>query len=159
MLVVVPRAGIKPHFDQWGTFQREELETPLRTTLQEIFSLPPASEVRDPLPTDLGLDVFIPSFQSGDFLNVSLGDIGIPVFWIFLWRPKVTVTCRLYSLQTRQTKATYSVTKKMRWRDYVRRLFTVQALFRFRPLFSADDLNYLLGLACHSLLHKLTKAT
>ena len=150
---------MKPRLDQWGIFQQEELETPLRTTLQEIFSLPPASEMRDPLPTDLGLDVFIPSFQSGDFWNVSLGDLGIPVFFVFLWRPKVTVTCRLYSLQTQETRGIYSVTQKMPWREYVSRLLTLRALFRFRPIFSANDLNHLLCLACHSLLNKLTKAT
>src|SRR5262245_7329448 len=79
-IVVVPRAGLKPRFDQWGALQREELEAPLQATLQQVFSLPPAGEVRDPLPTDLGLDVFVPSFQSGDFLSFSLGDLGIPIF-------------------------------------------------------------------------------
>jgi hypothetical protein len=158
-IVVVPRAGMKPRLDQWGMFQQEELETPLHATLQQLFSLPPASAVRDPLPTDLGLDVFVPSFQAGDFLSVSLGDLGIPIFWVFMWRPKVTVTCRLYSLQTRETKVTYSVTKKMPWREYVSRLLTLRAFFRFRPIFSADDLNHLLCLACHSLLNKLTRET
>jgi len=157
-LIVVPRAGIK-QIDQWGIFQGEELETPLQTSLQEIFSLPPASEVHNPLPSDLGLDVFVPSFQSGDACGFSLGDIGIPVFWLFLWRPKVTVTCRLYSLQSQESKYVYSVTQKMPWREYVSRLLTLRALFRFRPIFSAEDLNRLLGLACHSLLNKLTKVT
>jgi hypothetical protein len=158
-IVVVPRAGMKPRLDEWGMFQREELETPLQATLQQIFSLPPASEVRDLLPTDLGLDVFVPSFQSGAFWSASLGDIGIPIFGVLLWRPKVTVTCRLYSLQTRATKATFSVTKKMPWREYASRLLTLRAFLRLRPIFSADDLNHLLNLACHSILNKLTKAT
>jgi hypothetical protein len=157
-LIVVPRADFKRHSDQWGLWHYEELEKPLQTTLREIFSLSPASEVSDPLATDLGLDVFIPSFQSGDASSISL-DLGIPVFWIFLWRPKVTVTCRLYSLQSGETKYVYSVTQKMPWREYASRLFTLRALFRFRPLFSAEDLNHLLNLACHSLLNKLTKVT
>jgi hypothetical protein len=157
-LVVVPRADIKRHFDQ-RTLSHEELETPLQANLREIFSLPSASEVSDPLPTDLGLDVFIPSFQSGEALAFSLADLGVPVFWIFLWRPKVTVTCRLYSLKSQETKYVYSVTKKLPWREYVSRLFSLQAFFRFRPIFSAEDLNQLLNLACHSLLNKLTKVT
>ena len=49
-----------------GLVAPEELETPLRTNLRVIFSLPPAGEVSDPLPADLGLDVYVPSFQSGD---------------------------------------------------------------------------------------------
>jgi hypothetical protein len=157
-LVVVPRADIKRRFEQWWSSHYQELETPLRSTLREIFSLPLASEVSDPLPTDLGLDVFIPSFQSGDALGVSLADLEIPVFWIFLWRPKVTVTCRLYSLRSQETKFVYSVTQKMPWREYFGRLFTLPALFRSRPMFSVEDLNHLLNLACHSLLNRLTKA-
>lgn len=157
-LVVVPRSDIKRHIDQRGWSRREDLEIPLQTNLRETFSLPVASEVSDPLPTDLGLDVYIPSFQSGDAAGFSL-DLGVPIFWIFLWRPKVTVTCRLYYLQSQETKDVYSVTQKMPWREYASRLFTWRAIFRFRPIFSAEDLNRLLDLACHSLLNKLAKVT
>ena len=156
-LVVVPRAGLKASIDQSAWTQAEDLDASLRATLQEIFSLPLASEVRDPLPTDLGLDVFIPSFQSGDFWSASLGDVGVPVFWLFFWRPKVTVTGRLYDLTSQKTKWTYSVTRKMPWREFANRMLTWRAVFRFRPMFGAEDLNHLLCLACHSLLHKLTK--
>ena len=159
MIVIVPRTGIKPNFDQFGAFGNEELDASLRATLQEIFALPPASEVSAPLPTDLGLDVFIPSFQAGGFWNLSLGDVGIPVFFPFFWRPKITVTCRLYYLQSQKTKRAFSVTKKMRWREFLRRQFTLRAFFQFRPTFGAEDMNRLLNLACHAILNKLTKAT
>jgi hypothetical protein len=158
MLIVVPRTGIKPSFDQSGAFGKEDIDTSMRSTLQDIFSLPPASEVSAPSPTDLGLDVFIPSFQSGGIWNISLGDIGIPFFCLFFWRPKVTVTCRLYYLKSQKTKCSFSVTKKMRWREFVRRQFTVQAFFGLRPIFCAEDMNRLLSLACHALLNKLIKS-
>jgi hypothetical protein len=158
MIVIVPRTGIKPHFDQFGVFGNEELETSLRAALHEIFSLPPASEVLAPLPTDLGLDVFIPSFQAGGVWNLSLGDSNIPIFFPFFWRPKITVTCRLYYLQSQKTKRAFSVTKKMRWREFFGRQFTLRAFFNYRPTFDAEDMKRLLNLACHSVLDKLTKA-
>jgi hypothetical protein len=153
-LAVVPRTDLKRHIDQWGVFRNEDLESPLRATLQEIFALPPASAVVAPLPTDLGLDVLIPSFQSGDYWDVSLGEIAFPLFW----RPKVTVACRLYYLGSQETKRTYSVTQKMGWGEFIGRQLTWRAIFRFRPTFGAEDLNRLVYLACHSLLVKLRKA-
>jgi len=158
MIVIVPRTGIKPRFDQFGVFGNEELDTSLRATLHEIFSLPLASEVHAPLATDLGLDVFIPTFQAGGVWNLSLGG-DIPIFFPFFWRPKITVTCRLYYLQSQRTKRAFSVTKKMRWREFLGRQFTLRALFNFRPTFDSEDMNRLLKLACHSMLDKLTKAT
>jgi hypothetical protein len=100
MIVIVPRTGIKPHFDQFGVFGNEELETSLRAALHEIFSLPPASEALAPLPTDLGLDVFIPSFQAGGF---GISHLGIATFqssFRFSGVPKslspaVSITCSL----------------------------------------------------------------
>ena len=154
-LAVVPRKDMKRYLDQCGLFQNESFDHSLRANLEEIFSLPPASEITAPTSTDLGLDVLIPSFQSGDYWDVSLGEIGFPVFW----RPKVTVACRLYHLKSDKTKRTFSVTQKMPWGEFLSRQFTWQALFRFRPTFDAEDMKRLLYGACHSILDKLRKAT
>ena len=135
-------------------FRNESFDDSLRTTLEDIFSLPPASAVATPTANDLGLDVLIPSFQSGDCWDVSLGDFGIPIFW----RPKVTVACRLYFLKSNRAKQTFTVTQKMPWSEYVSRQLTWRAIFRFRSAFDAEDMNRLLYMACHSLLNKLRKA-
>src|SRR5262245_53800971 len=84
------------------------------------YSLAPASEVSNPLPTDLGLDVLIPSFQSGALLDAQLGEIGFPLFW----RPKVIVVCRLFYLKSNRTKHVYSVTQRMPWGEFFRRQLT-----------------------------------
>ena len=152
-LAVVPRADMKKHLDQRGMCNDENFDNSLRSTLQEIFALPLASEVTTPTATDLGLDVLIPSFQSGDLWDVSLGEIAFPIFW----RPKVTVACRLYYLKSQKIKRTFSVTQKMPWSQFVSRIFTWRAILRFRPIFDKDDMDRLLYFACHSLLIKLGK--
>ncbi len=144
---------MKRFLDQWGMFRNENFDNSLHATLLEIFSLPPASEVVAPTSTDLGLDVLIPSFQSGDHWEVSLGEIGLPIFW----RPKVTVTGRLYYLKSQKTKRTFSVTRKMPWSEFVSRQFTWRAIVRYRPTFDAEDMNRLLYVACHGLLDRLRK--
>ena len=153
-LAVVPRKDMKRYVDQWGMFRKERFDDDLRTTLEGIFALPPASEVTAPNSTDLGLDVLVPSFQSGDYLDLWLGDMGLPIFW----RPKVTVVCRLYYLKSQETKRTFSVTQKMPWGEFVSRQLTLRAIFRFRPTFDTEDMKRLLYGACHSLLNKLRKA-
>lgn len=154
-LSVVSRTDIKRHIDQWGAGHNVNLDDPLHATLREIFALPLACEVSDPATSDLGLDVRIPDFQLGDYWDIALGEIGLPVFW----RPKITVACRLYHLQTQKTERSFSVTQKMPWGVFLGRMFTWRALVRWRPPFDADDMNRLLYLACHRLLDKLRKST
>jgi hypothetical protein len=84
---------------------------------------------------------------AGGVWNLSLGDAGIPIFFPFFWRPKITVTCRLYYLQSQKTKRAFSVTKKMRWREFFGRQFTLRAFFNYRPTFDAEDMKRLLNLA------------
>ena len=115
-LAVAPRADIKRHLDQWGMFKSEDLDSSLRKHLKEIFSLPPANEVGEPESNDLVLDIVVPKFQSGDAWDFSLGDFGIPL----MWRPKITVSSRLYYLKSEKTKATFSVTEKMKFGQYLR---------------------------------------
>ena len=153
-LAVAPRTDIKKHMDEWAPFKHEDLDTGLRQSLKEIFSLPAAQEVKEPKESDLGLDVVIPKFQSGDAWDLTLGDFGVPL----LWRPKVTVSSRLFNLKSNKTTATFSVTQKLSWRQYLRRLFTWRAMLRFRPMFDKEDMDYLLYEACHKLLLKMKKA-
>lgn len=154
-LAVAPRSDIKRHLDQWGMFKSEDLDSSLRQNLKEIFSLPSADEVVEPKSNDLVLDVVVPMFQSGDAWDLSFGEIVIPL----MWRPKLTVSSRLYYLKSEKTKATFSVTEKMRFGQYISRLFTWRAILRFRPVFDSKDMEYLLYQACQKLLMKMQKET
>jgi len=153
-LAVAPRTDFKRHRDQWGIFQTEDLDAGLRQSLKEIFPFPLATEVKELKDNDLGLDVVVVKFQSGDALVFSLGEFEIPI----LWRPKVMVSSRLYYLISDKTKDTFSITEKMKWNQYLGRMLSWRALFRFRPIFDSKDMNYLLCLACHNLLVKMQKS-
>lgn len=155
VLAVAPRSDIKKHLDQWGMFKNEDLDSSLCKNLKEIFSLPSAQNVEDPKKSDLVLDIVVPKFQSGDAWDLSLGEIGIPL----MWRPKITISSRLYYINTEKTKATFSVTEKMKFSQYIGRLFTWRAILRFRPIFNSGDMEYLLYQACHKLLIKMQKST
>ncbi|AJQ94866.1 hypothetical protein [Gynuella sunshinyii] len=150
-LAVVPRTGIKKHFDQWGAFESTDLDSSLSMNLKSIFSLPLASEVDSPRKTDLVIDVVVTKFQAGEALGCTAGDFGFPV----MWRPKVSVSSRLYYLVSGATKSTFSQTEKMSLTQYLNRIFSWRAFWRFRPIFDSKDLEYLLYQACNKLLLKI----
>ncbi|MDH5178086.1 MAG: hypothetical protein OEZ39_16395 [Gammaproteobacteria bacterium] len=153
-LAVAPRTDFKRHLDQRGSLIHEDLDSSLRQNLKEIFSLPSASEAGEPGSNDLVLDVIVPKFQSGDSWSLSVDDFEVPL----MWRPKVTVSSRLYYLKTEKTKATFTVTEKMKIGQYISRLFTWRAFLRVRPVFDANDMELLLYKACHKLLVKMQKS-
>lgn len=151
-IAVADRTDLKRHFELEGISEGQPLDSALRVALTQIFSLPPADSVEDPRSTDLVLDVWIPKYQSGEVLNVDLGDAGITL----LWRPKVTVSSRLSSLVTKQTRTTISVTEKMKWKQFLARVFSWRALFR--SPFVRQDMEQLLCQACVTLLTKMQKS-
>lgn len=153
VLAVATRSDFKRNFDQWGMFRTEDLDMAMRQSLSEIFSLPSVQDIDEPKDSDIGLDVVIPKFQSGDAWNLSLGDFGIPL----LWRPKVTISSRFYYVKSEKTKEIFSITEKMRWGQYFRRLLTWRAFLRLRPVFDGKDMEYLLYKAFHKLLLKMQK--
>jgi len=149
-LAVVPRTDFKK-VDEWGIFKSEDFDSHLRDRLMEVFSLPPYKDAENPKSSDLVLDVIIPNYQSGDYLDVDLGFFGVPLFW----RPKVEIKSRLYYLTTNKTKKVFTVTEKLRWGSYIGKLFTWRAFFRFRPIFDSKDMDYLFLNACQKLLLKM----
>ncbi|WP_152976347.1 hypothetical protein [Methyloglobulus morosus] len=147
-LAVVPRTDIKRHLEGLDWFGSVDIDMALRNSLTEAFSLPSIDNIDSPLTTDLVIDVFIIKFQSGGIWDISLGEISFPLFW----RPKITLTSRLYYLKTSKIKATFKITEKMNVRDYICRAFS------FRPMLDQKDIESLLYQACCKLLLEIQKS-
>jgi len=152
-LSVVPRTDFKK-VDEWGIFHKEDIDSEFRKTLEEIFSLPPASEVENPLKSDLVLDVIISQFQSGDAWGIDIGIMGVPIFW----HPKIEVKSRLYSLKSKKTKKVFTASEKIKWSQFFNRILSWRGLLRFRPVFDKAEMNYLLYKACHKLLSEMKES-
>lgn len=153
VLAVAPRSRFEQYFDGASLYGEADVDFVLRRSLTEIFALAPVDSVETHLITDLVLDVVIPTFQSGEFSYGSFDGMGLPIFW----RPKVTVASRLYLLTTKKTIATFSITEKMSWGQYLARIFSWRAIFSFRSTFDNKDSEYLLYQACIKLLVKMKK--
>ncbi|MGI9415095.1 MAG: hypothetical protein ACR2PM_15580 [Hyphomicrobiales bacterium] len=161
-LAVAPRTDFKRFFestavtsifDITGLLNPEDLDGEIRKALTGLFTLPPISSRDPPKDSDLALDVIVPKFQSGEFIPVPVHRIIIP----FFWRPKLTVAARLYVVETGQTLSTYSVTEKVGWKDYGKRLVSPYRMLDIEPMFTADDSKRLLYKACIKLLEKIKR--
>lgn len=150
-LAVVPRTGIKKTFDSWNLTGFIEPDGKLKQNLIEVFCLPLSSSISEPLESDLVIDVFISEFQLGTAL---LTDVPLPIFW----RPKIILVSRLYHFKSGETKNIISVTEKMPWVEFARRLLTIQGLIQLKPLFNSDDLDRLLYVASGKVMAKIKKS-
>ncbi|OZG70148.1 hypothetical protein BTA51_27655 [Hahella sp. CCB-MM4] len=152
-ILVVPRNSFKD-IDEWGFFHQENLGEALNEVITDIFQLPLANNVDDPKKTDLVVDVAVVKYQSGDIVDIGLHEI--PLFWF--WRPKVEVRARLYKLTSGKTLAVFTSKEKMKWGEYWRKMMSLRAFFRFRPVFDKEDIQILLCKSCIKLVEKMKKA-
>jgi len=139
--------------DGWGLFKSENLEEGLRKSLNSAIDLPSVESNKTPKETDLVLDLVVVNHQGGEFNGFHSLEFFIPIFW----RPKVEVSARLYNLATGKTVYSAVSLKKTPWGQFFSRAFSVNAVFRFKPLFGAKDMEILLCLAAIDVLEKLTK--
>lgn len=108
--------------------------------ITDLIALPAVSTVDAPLVTDYAVDVAVQSYRSGSASSVSLGPVGLPLYW----RPRVRLAARLYGLQSRQTKAVVQVTQYMPWSAYFGRLLHWRVLVGHEHPARRGDLDVLL---------------
>lgn len=152
-LAVAPRSDFKTSIEQWTWSGRisKDLDEGLQKSLVEIFTFPLATDVVDPKPSDLVIDVIVPDFQGGEFIADGIAFLPL----IAMWRPKVKIASRLYYLKSKKTKKKFLITKKMNISEYLNRVFSLRGFLRFKPLFDGKDLDQLTSRACYELLQQV----
>lgn len=155
-LAVVPRSDLKRHFEFLVASQTDNLDEGLRSSLADLFTLPPVAERVEPRDDDLVLDVIITHHQAGGIEVLELNWLPIP----FGWRPKVTVTARLSDIETNQLQNTYVVTEKLPWLPFLKGQAPAIPSFKdmfSNPPFDNELLNQLLYRACIKVLARVQR--
>ena len=146
-LYVAPRKGIKK-IDEWGLFESARLEDNIRMHLEQLICLEKLTDAEELKSFDLAIDIAIPDYQGGNAGIFSLRGITLPYFW----RPKVTVSARVYNAQTGKTLYTLKQSAKMPFSPFLQRQLTLRGIFALKPSFDIDDVLPLLYQACLTLL-------
>ena len=129
-------------------------ERALLIELAEMLPLPKVETLDNPLATDMALDVVVQGLRSGSATDLSLGAVGLPLYW----RPKVRLAARLYHLRSRQPKATFQVTQRMPWSVYLSRVLSWRVLAGLELPARRTDLEQLLRQATTRLLTQVQGA-
>lgn len=151
-IAVVPRSEFMK-VDEWGLFKGESLEDSVKVKLENLFSLPHIPESNSVNDQDLALDIIVSKIQGGEFTSLQTTPIDVPIFW----RPKIQIKARLFYINSKKTKSTFEVSRKMPWGTYLNRVFSLRGIIRFKPLFEPVDLEPIMYSACEQLIKKLAK--
>ena len=145
-LTIVPPRGL-------NRFLGEDYSSSLELFLDEMLGLPSVSSRTDPRPEDVALDVTLVEAISGDS---DIAQIGIAVLpWIL--RPEVTLTGRLYRIDTGETVHAGTEKRSLSWYRSVKRAARPSAFFWCNETFSVDDVKALAGHAMVDLLRDCRK--
>lgn len=130
------------------------LDQALLGDLAEWLSFPTAASVETAQATDMAFDVVLQGHRFGSATDLSLGTVGLPMYW----RPKIRLAVRLYHLQSNKTKTTFHVTQKMPWSVYLRRVLSWPVLVGLEQPGRRSDLKALLHQARDKLTTRLRDA-
>lgn len=150
-LGVATGGGLARRLEGLANAVAPSLDRALQAELDALFPMPSVATVDAVRPTDLAFDVTIQSYQLGSATDLSLGPVGLPMYW----RPKVLLAARLYALQSRKTRAAFRITQKMPWKVYLGRLLSWRVLAGLEPPSRRGDLEHLLRQAAGRLMARL----
>ena len=152
ILAVAPNDRITS-IESFFSFGFSNLDDSVREQLNQIFEFKAFSEVSEPSPHDLVLDVIVVCLRGGDMVSFNFDGFGFPL----LWRPKIKLVSRIYNAKSKKTLKVFRVSQSITWREYFSRLFSFKGIFSLGPLYSDEDMEYILGKASINLLMQVKK--
>lgn len=131
----------------------QNIESRLVQFLKNVITLPNVLSITDPRPNDLAIDLLVPDFDTGDAGGtLNFGDLGIPLFS----RPKSTVKCRIYRIDTLEVINEVSKTETMGFFRYLSCTLSLKSFLGFSGI-NARDFEYLVGKATLKCLEQINR--
>lgn len=148
---VVPRSGIRKFVSSLAPALDQRVDGVVEDTLLQLLDCPPKSLRKNAKPTDLALDVVVPEYDYGQFLFPQLGGYFVPL----IWRPHITITGRLYVIDTGETISKATVKHSVSWSLWGKTALSVPKLLRIKSNMSDADMDRLTTEAFVKLLSKM----
>ncbi len=157
-VAVIPQSSFTRSFEKLGqSSMAKDLDIELKQYLIDWLAMPtvPISEgSTNPPANNLAIDVYVCGYRTGLGLWGNIFGVSAIVFW----RPKVEVRARLYQINTKHTLNTFSIHKKMRWRQFFNRFCSWRYLLFGWHLSRPIDMEALLGEALIDLMQQVKKS-
>ena len=99
---------------------------------------------------DLAIDITVSDYDMGEFMLLPWVPATIPV----AWRPEISMTARVYVIDSDKTVFAHTVNQKLAWKVWLRRTCNPMAFFCFRSQLNPDDVRHLARKTCKKLLKR-----
>ncbi|MEM1378354.1 MAG: hypothetical protein AAGG69_13295 [Pseudomonadota bacterium] len=150
-ITVVPRSGLKKILENNSSTLSEYDDDIIQTTLTSFLQLPDASEQATFESNDLGLDIIVPEFEFGSVGLAHAGPIIVPLNW----RAKLTMTARLFEIETNQTIRSATVKHIQPMSQFLKKLRSPGRLLSFERNLSAEEVERMIIHVAVQLLRKV----
>lgn len=149
-LVVAPQNKFRST-DMYALPKDDDYEQRVRSSFEEVVSLPKISERSDPKRSDLGLEIIVVGLRGGMLASLEAGEFFFPIFW----RPRVHIKVRLSNLESGATVDSFSGVEKMPWIRFLNSAFRPSSFFGFRATVNSEYVEYMALKCLISVLQKL----
>lgn len=159
--LVLGRVGIAPgigsqRIDSVASLARRSArgdDDALAMMLAEILSSIPT--LQGPGQTaEMALDAELLEFRFGGAIDLSLGTVGLPLWW----RPRVCLQGRVYSLESKETRTVLRTTRRRSWPLFLCRILSWRVLLGLDSPASVADVRRLLEKAGAALVARAIRA-
>ncbi len=152
-IVVVPGSGLKKFVSTLTPSFERQTEDIVEKTLCQLLDLPAKTSRQQQVETDMALDVIVPEYNFGELLLCEVGLFTIP----FVWRPSITVTGRLYAIDSGKTVYAATVKHSPSWLSWGRKTLSFSKLMGIQANMSDADMERMTTEAIVELLSKVIK--
>lgn len=150
-VTIVPDTGTSSDPSRWSiSIVPEDYDGVINDVMRDLIALPPVSSRSSGQDGDLALDVTLVDADPGFAALAELTVIAVPIFR----RPKVTLTARLYVIDTGEAFHAVTVHRTLKWLSCLKKTMNPLILFQIRAGFSADEMGLLVGQALVDLISK-----
>ncbi len=149
---MVPRSGLRKALSNFfePTLDRQ-IDSLLETTLSQLLDCPPKAARNTADATDLAIDVIVPEYDCGEFSLPNWAGYFVPL----VWRPSITVTGRLYVIDSGETISKATVKHSVGWLSFGRKVVSPPKLLGFQSYMTDADMERMTTEAAVKLLSKL----
>lgn len=150
-IVVVPRSGLRNVVSNLAPALDRKIDGVVESTLLQLLDCPAKSSRTSTRANDLALDVVIPEHNYGEFMLPHWEGHFAPL----VWRPSITVTGRLYLIESGETVSRATVKHSVSWSLWGKKIASLPKLLRFQSYMSDADMERLTTEAVVKFLSKL----
>ncbi|KAG1668177.1 hypothetical protein GQR58_017954 [Nymphon striatum] len=152
-IIIAPRFSTKNFFSTDLSNFEQQQNTFVEEALHESLNLPLKSSRQNGMATDRALDIIVTELNFGAFEQYCINNFNIPI----LWRPSISLTARLYSIDSDETIFATTIKHTVSWFSWIANMYSLKKIFSFQSQMTKTDIDRMTIEATLKLLTSIQK--